>query len=348
MVRNWKRLSRSAASADAAARSARRAIPDEIAERRPRSAPGACRPAAASRPPRGRRKTIVPKTRRIGWAKLPAVYWVAGLGSGKPQSQAGARRTAREAKRWMAKAASDADSGDEDEDQQAVVGAAALGDRHDRQPGQRGLRPACARRPGLRRPAPGASMTTPGQDAGEQAEGRRESTWRRARTGRPRCAVGGRGAARPAEEGDAVGLDEAGGGERGRQRQHGADRRHQDLQAPLRQVGAEQDRLEGQPFGDEAVQRRQRGDRDAADEEDERGLRHAVDEAAEPLHVALAGRGQHGAGAEEEQALEERMVEDVEQRRGQRQRRGRRHAVGVEGERQAEADEDDADVLDRR
>ena len=41
------------------------------------------------------RNASVPNTRRIGWAKLPAVYWVRGLGSGKPQSQAGARRTAR-------------------------------------------------------------------------------------------------------------------------------------------------------------------------------------------------------------------------------------------------------------
>ena len=29
------------------------------------------------------RKTSVPNTRRIGWAKLPAVYCVAGLGIGK-------------------------------------------------------------------------------------------------------------------------------------------------------------------------------------------------------------------------------------------------------------------------
>ena len=76
-------------------------------------------------------------------------------------------------------------------------------------------------------------------------------------------------------------------------------------------------------------------------------LRHAVDQAAEMLHVALAGRGQHRAGAEEQQALEHRVVEDVEQRRGQRQRRGGVQAVGDERQRQAEADEDDADVLHR-
>ena len=53
-----------------------------------------------------------------------------------------------------------------------------------------------------------------------------------------------------------------------------------------------------------------------------RGQRHAVDEAAQLLHVALAGRGEHGAGAEEQQALEQAVIEDVEQRGGQRERRG--------------------------
>ena len=72
-----------------------------------------------------------------------------------------------------------------------------------------------------------------------------------------------------------------------------------------------------------------------------------MNEAAEMLHVALAGGGQDRAGAEEQQALEERMIEDVEERRGQRQRRRPVHAVGAKGERKAEADEDDADVLDR-
>ena len=42
-------------------------------------------------------------------AKLPAEYCVAGDGSGKPQSHAGARRSAAEAKRWMTVAASLAD-----------------------------------------------------------------------------------------------------------------------------------------------------------------------------------------------------------------------------------------------
>ena len=135
-----------------------------------------------------------------------------------------------------------------------------------------------------------------------------------------RSAAGVRGAA---EEGHAERLDEAGGGKRRRQREQRADRGHQEFQAPGRQLRAQQDRLEGQPFGDEAVERRQRRDRGAADQEHERRLRHAVDEAAEMLHVALAGRGEHRAGAEEQQALEHRMVEHVQQAGGERERRRR-------------------------
>src|SRR5690242_5324382 len=54
--------------------------------------------------------TTLPKTRRIGWEKLEAVYWIAGFGSGKPQSQAGARRRRSDARRWIATEAIDPDS----------------------------------------------------------------------------------------------------------------------------------------------------------------------------------------------------------------------------------------------
>ena len=52
-------------------------------------------------------------------------------------------------------------------------------------------------------------------------------------------------------------------------------------------------------------------------------------------------------GAEEQQALEQRVVEGVQQRGGHRQRRRGVEAAGVEGVGEAEADEDEADVLDR-
>ena len=47
---------------------------------------------------------------RIRWAKLPALYWVIGAGSGKPQSQAGPRRIAFDANWWITTAASSADA----------------------------------------------------------------------------------------------------------------------------------------------------------------------------------------------------------------------------------------------
>ena len=50
------------------------------------------------------RNTTLPNTRRIGCEKLPAVYCVAGLASGKPQSQASDLRTAADAQRWMTSA----------------------------------------------------------------------------------------------------------------------------------------------------------------------------------------------------------------------------------------------------
>ena len=80
----------------------------------------------------------------------------------------------------------------------------------------------------------------------------------------------------------------------------------------------------GQPFGDEAVERRQGRDRHAADQDGERGMRHAVDQAAELLDVALAGRVEHRAGAEEQQALEHRVIEARETAPRSRRARPRR------------------------
>ncbi len=44
---------------------------------------------------------------------------------------------------------------------------------------------------------------------------------------------------------------------------------------------------------------------------------HAVDQAAELAETALLGRVQHRAGGEEQQALEERVIERVVERRGE-------------------------------
>ena len=110
---------------------------------------------------------------------------------------------------------------------------------------------------------------------------------------------------------------------------------------------AQQNRLEGQPLRDEAVERWQRRDRRAADEKNESRLRHAMDEAPEVFHIALPGTGQHRPGAEEQQALEHRMIEHVQQAGRERERSRPRHSVRLEGERKAKSDENDPDVLNR-
>ena len=85
-------------------------------------------------------KATAPNTRRIGCAKLSAVYCVAGLASGKPQSHA--RRPTQSV---GSEAMDDAGGqrgrdGDKQEHEKPVVGAAALGDRRDRKPRDPGLR----------------------------------------------------------------------------------------------------------------------------------------------------------------------------------------------------------------
>ncbi len=105
----------------------------------------------------------------------------------------------------------------------------------------------------------------------------------------------------------------------------------------MRQGRAVEDGLEDQPFRSEAVERRQRRDGGGADKESEGGRRHAVDEAAEALDVAPAGRHEDGAGAEEEQALEQCVVEYVKQCGEERQSGKRTEAVCLEGEGEADA-----------
>ena len=156
------------------------------------------------------------------------------------------------------------------------------------------------------------------------------------------------GAARTAEEGRAVDAHEAGGRQRGGQRQHGADGRRGKMQRRLRQGGRGNDGLEQQPLGNEAVERRQGGNGERTHQKEDSGARHAMDEAAQPIEVAPSGGVQDGARAEEQQGLEPGMVEHVQECR--RHRHGRRLVLGVgaEGQSEAQRHEDQADILDRR
>ena len=136
----------------------------------------------------------------------------------------------------MAKAASDAEIAMNSEDQQAVVGAAALGDRHDRQPRRRRSAPACGRRPDACDHRRQRVDDEAGQDAGEEAErgedehrGEREAVDLAARS----AAAGARGRPRKVtpkaltKQAAASAADSA---------SSAPTAGHQELQAPLRQL----------------------------------------------------------------------------------------------------------------
>ena len=156
------------------------------------------------------------------------------------------------------------------------------------------------------------------------------------------------GRARTSEEDDAVEADEAGGGEGRRQRQQRADHGEADLQLPLLQQRAVEDGLKQHPFRHEAVERRQGRDRGGADQAEQRGRRHPVDQPAQLVELALPGGGQDGARREEQDALEQAVIEHVEHGGGHGERRQGRHAGRLEHQRQTQPDDDDADILDRR
>ncbi len=75
------------------------------------------------------------------------------------------------------------------------------------------------------------------------------------------------------------------------------------------------------PLAGEAAHQRNAHHAADADEPGERGVRHLLREAAELVHVARAGGVLHGAGGEEQAALEESVIEAVEQAGGDGQRR---------------------------
>ena len=149
----------------------------------------------------------------------------------------------------------------------------------------------------------------------------------------------------PAEEGPRLEglvaeLAGAGQGEQG----HG--QRDGDLHGETRGVEAQQQPLVGEPLADEPVERRQRGDRHRADEEENRRPAHPLRQPAHLFHVPRVRRVQHGAGAEKEQRFEHRVIDGVIQPGDQRQGRQQRMARVQKHQRRAETHENDADILD--
>ena len=121
--------------------------------------------------------------------------------------------------------------------------------------------------------------------------------------------------------------------------------RRRELQRRLRQRWAVEHGLEQQPLRDEAVERRQGRDRERAHQEEQRRARHAMDQPAQPVEIAPPRGVQDGAGAEEQQDLEQAWLSTwssaaviataaahsiavgaERQRQAQRRRRSRRYS----------------------
>ena len=179
-----------------------------------------------------------------------------------------------------------------------------------------------ARAAGAITPAvPGISSVEPGHRGrrGRRAARRarpppRPGPARRAMAGRPRATqasasapiaelhgqgylprLGRAGRAGHGEKRDAEGLHEARRGQPAGEGEHPHRERHEHAQLRSRQLRPAQERLEHQPLGDEAVQRRQPGDGGRAHEEAQGRAGHALDEPAQLLHVARVRRVQHRA-----------------------------------------------------
>ncbi|EKD37329.1 MAG: hypothetical protein ACD_75C01172G0003 [uncultured bacterium] len=153
------------------------------------------------------------------------------------------------------------------------------------------------------------------------------------------------GTPRPAEEDHPVHLDETGGRQRPGQSQHGRGHRNHGPEDAAPQNRALECRLKGQPFRDEAVKRRESRNGDAADQKADRGDGHPADKSAHFFHVVLPALLQDGAGAKEQETLEQGVVETMVQGGDQGQGGDFHMVLGIKNHRQAEADIDDADVF---
>ena len=147
-------------------------------------------------------------------------------------------------------------------------------------------------------------------------------------------------------EGDAIGFDEArdgegaGDGERDG-REHGDD--HDEL---VTLHGSVEQRLVGEPLGHEAVEGRDGRDGERADQEADGRGRHAAEKTAHLLHVARTGGVEQRAGTQEELALEHRVVERVVEGGHEREHGDTGLTERHGGHGGADAEQDDADVLD--
>src|SRR5712671_5537168 len=151
--------------------------------------------------------------------------------------------------------------------------------------------------------------------------------------------------ARDREKRDAERLDEPRGGEPTRQREDTDREREEGSHQEHRTPDAGEQRLEEEPFADEAVQRRQSGNGQGADQEAGGRPREPSNQAAELVHVAGTGGVKNGPGAEEQQSLECGVVQGMVERGREGEEGGRAGPEAQKEEAGSDADEDEADIL---
>ncbi len=118
--------------------------------------------------------------------------------------------------------------------------------------------------------------------------------------------------------------------------------------SPTRAVGRQvEQRLQRQPLRGEAVQGRQARDRRGADQERPSRPWHPPEQAAEPVELQRTDRLLECARSQEEQCLEQRVVDGMQQCGGEREPCPGIRAAGAQDETGADPEHDDPDVLDR-
>ena len=270
-------------------------------------------------------------TSRTGLVK-PALVQLSAGSTRCPQAQVGAGAARRP------RASRNAPTRDTSATASASVGRPPVPGGCNRVPSDRGAEPG---RIAAQRAASGPG-TAPSSDApggqGEQPAAHRP---------RRLDGLGAGMAARRSEQHEADDLDEAVDRECSGERQRGQGQRSRDAGRDAVRQREMKQRLQRQPLRDEAVQRRDPGDRPGADQEGGAGPGHATQQAAQAIQLEVVDGALERAGAEEQERLEDGVVDRVQQRRGERHARPAGLTLLAQDQRGAEAEQDDADVLDR-
>ena len=156
----------------------------------------------------------------------------------------------------------------------------------------------------------------------------------------------GLGAAGGAEKDDPIDLREARQRQRADQGEAGDTQHRQPKRPSLFRRAAPQERLVDDPLAHEAVEGRQSHDRHRTHQECDPGQGHAPRQATQAVDRPRSRRPVHGARPEEQQALEERVIQRVENRPGESERRNDGQVIAHAERADPEPEKNDPDVLD--